>query len=95
MPWFDSNELYLIKMLMLWLPLSLLTIFSLAVRFLKKEFWQTEVCLCSANAVCIPLIFCLGYLNIPLWGTQLICVAACITMAAYSALVIKKYIKNR
>ena len=95
LPWYDANELYLIKMLALWLPLSLITILVLLIKFLKKEFKRLTVCLTALNAVYIPLIFCLGFLNIQLWLTQLICVFAVITMILYFAIIIKNMIKNR
>jgi len=95
MPWYDEGGIYLLRLLLLWLPLSFMTIISVVIKFLTKDFNKAFVCIEALNAVYIPLIFLLGYVNIPLWVTQLIGLAGVITMIIYIVKIINKYIKNR
>lgn len=94
-PWYDENAMYLIDMIYLWLPLSCVTILMLITRFITKTFDYFYVCISALNAVYIPILFVLGFVDHPFLLTAFIAVAACVTMVLYSVAYIKGVIRQR
>ena len=71
-PWFDGDGVYMLYMLVVWMPLCVLTLVQILLSLIIKRFDKPLVMLASLNAVYIPMIFLLGFsyfffLNILLW----------------------------
>ena len=89
-PWYDGNADYMLSMVVLWLPLCFLTIIQIAMSLIVKRFNKPLVALVSLNAVYIPMIFLLGFINISFTALKLICILAIITMITYTVLAFRR-----
>lgn len=93
-PWYDENGMYLISMLALWLPLSIATIIKVVIDFVGKSYDKVLICLAALNAIYIPIIFVLGFIeNIPAWPMPLTAMIGVATMITYLIKIINKYRK--
>ncbi|MBQ4602210.1 MAG: hypothetical protein IJB24_05040 [Clostridia bacterium] len=85
-PWHDGDGVYMLYMLVVWLPLCFLTIIQIFSSLIAKRFNKPLVTLASLNAVYIPLIFILGFADISFTALKVIGIVAVITMFVYSVL---------
>lgn len=85
-PWFDGDGVYMLYMLVVWLPLCIMTLIQIILSFAVKRFNKPLVMLASLNAVYIPMIFLLGFADISLTALKIIGIIAVITMSVYSVL---------
>ncbi len=85
-PWFDGDGVYMLYMLVVWLPLCIMTLIQIILSFAVKRFNKPLVMLASLNAVYIPMIFLLGFSDISLTALKIIGIIAVITMSVYSVL---------
>ncbi len=89
-PWYDGDGVYMLYMVVVWLPLCVLTLIQILSSLIGKRFNKPLVMLASLNAVYIPMIFLLGFVDISLTALRIIGIIAVITMLAYSVLSIRR-----
>ncbi|MBQ4560992.1 MAG: hypothetical protein IJA55_01520 [Clostridia bacterium] len=85
-PWHDPDGGYMLRLLVLWLPMCFVTIIQIVLSLIAKRFNKPLVTLVSLNAIYIPMIFLLGFVNISLIALKLICILATVTMIIYTVL---------
>lgn len=92
LPWYDENGMYLISMLGLWLPLSLITIIKVILDFVGKRPDKALICFAALNAIYIPVIFILGFIEkLPDWPIPLTAMIGTVTMIIYLIKITSKY----
>lgn len=92
-PWYDGDGVYMLYMVVIWLPLCVLTLLQIFLSFIAKRFNKPLVMLASLNAVYIPMIFLLGFADMSLTALRIIGIIAVITMLVYSVLSFRR-VKN-
>ncbi len=85
-PWYDSDGAYMLYMLVIWLPLCVVSLVQIVASVIAKRFNKGFASLICLNAVYIPLIFALGFVNISFETLKTICIIAVMTMILYVAL---------
>lgn len=95
MPWYDINELYLINLIGIWLPISFATIINILVKLIMRCYDKAIFSLACLNAIYIPILFGLGFISVPFWLTKTIGAIAIITIITYTVLCVRYLIKNK
>ena len=85
-PWHDADGTYMLYMVLLWLPLCVVSLVRVAVSLVFKQFDKGLASLVCLNAIYIPLIFLLGFVNISFAALKVIGVISVITMILYIVL---------
>ena len=89
-PWYDGEGFYMLSLMLVWLPLCVVTLLQIVASVLAKRFDKAVSILLCLNAIYIPLIFVLGFADVPLAVFKTIGVIAVITMIAYVTVFIMK-----
>lgn len=80
----------MLSLMLVWLPLCVVTLLQIVASVLAKRFDKAVSILLCLNAIYIPLIFVLGFADVPLAVFKTIGVIAVITMIAYVTVFIMK-----
>lgn len=94
-PWYSEESAYLVSMAFVWIPLCIVTLFCIILRFCFKHYRKSLICIACLNAIYIPGIFGLGFLNITLDGIRMIGICALFTMSLYFLLTLIFAIKDK
>ena len=94
-PWFSEDQSYMLYMFGLWLPICIVTILYVLTVILRKRFDKLTVGIACLNAIYIPLVFALGFVDVKLLTIRIIGGCALTTMVVFYILVICEFVKNK
>ena len=94
-PWYNEEGSFLMSMALLWVPLCLVTLVNIILRFCFKEYRKSLICIACLNSLYIPCIFALGYVNITIEWIKIIGCVSILTMILYFVLSLIFSIKDR